>query len=101
MVAIVSIISTSVKVLVSQSCPTLCDPMDCSPLGSSVLGILQARIMEWLAIPFFRGSSQNRDQTWVSCIADRFFNVRATREAQMLYNQHFFLVVEIVKLLVS
>ena len=45
------------KMLVSQSCPTLCDPMDCSPPGSSVLGILQARILEWVAIPFSRGSS--------------------------------------------
>ena len=50
------------KVLVSQSCPTLCDPMDCSPPGSSVHGILQARILEWVAIPFSRGSSQPRDQ---------------------------------------
>ena len=46
-----------VKVLVAQSCPTLCDPMDCSPPGSSVHGILQARILEWVAIPFSRGSS--------------------------------------------
>ena len=43
--------------LVSQSCPTLCNPMDCSPPGSSVHGILQARILEWVAIPFSRGSS--------------------------------------------
>ena len=46
-----------VCVLVAQSCPTLCDPMDCSPPGSSVLGIPQARILEWVAIPFSRGSS--------------------------------------------
>ena len=45
------------KVLVIQSCPTLCDPMDCNPLGSSVLGILQARMLEYAAIPFSRGSS--------------------------------------------
>ena len=44
------------KVLVAQSCPTLCDPMDCDPPGSSVHGILQARILEWLAVPFSRGS---------------------------------------------
>ena len=43
-----------VKVLVTRSCPTLCDPMDCSPSGSSVHGILQARILEWVAIPFSR-----------------------------------------------
>ena len=46
-----------VCVLVAQSCPTLCDPMDCSPPGSSVHEILQARILEWVAIPFSRGSS--------------------------------------------
>ena len=69
------------KVLVTRSCPTLCDPMDCSPPGSSVYGILQARILEWVAIPFSRGSSWPRDQTQVSCIAARFFTIWATREA--------------------
>ena len=49
--------SVKVKVLVAQSCPTLCHPMDCSPPGSSVHGILQARILEWVAISFSRGSS--------------------------------------------
>ena len=49
--------------------PTLCDPMDCSPLGSSVHGILQARIREWVAMPSSRGSSQPRDQTWVSHVS--------------------------------
>ena len=48
------------KVLVAQSCLTLCDPMDCSPPGSSVLEILQT-ILEWVTIPFSRGSSQPRD----------------------------------------
>ena len=48
-----------------QFCPTLCNPMDCSPPGSSVHEILQARILEWVAIPFCRGSSQPRDQTLV------------------------------------
>ena len=47
-----------------QSCPVLCDLMDCSPPGSSVHGILQARILEWVAMPFSRGSSWPRDQTW-------------------------------------
>ena len=51
-------------VYVSQSCLTLCNPMDCSPPGSSVHGILQARILEWVAIPFFRGSSQPRALTF-------------------------------------
>ena len=58
-----------VKVLVTQSCLTFCNAMDCSPLGSSVHGILLARILEWVAIPFSRGSSQPGDQTWVSYIA--------------------------------
>ena len=49
-----------VKVLVTQSCPTLCNPIDCSPQGSPVHGILQARILEWVAISF-KGSSQLRD----------------------------------------
>ena len=52
---------------VAQSCPTLCDPTDCSPPGSSVRGILQARVPEWVAIPFSRVSSQPRDRTLVSC----------------------------------
>ena len=64
-----------VKVLVPQSCPALCDPMDCSPRGSAVHGILQAGILEWVAILFSRGSSQPRDRTQVSCIADRFFSI--------------------------
>ena len=59
--------------LVAQSCLTLCHPMDRSPPGSSVHGILQARILEWVAMPSSRGSSQLRDQTWVSHIAGRFF----------------------------
>ena len=56
------------------------DPMDYCPPGSSVHGILQARILEWVAIPFSRGSSQLRDRTWVSCIAGRFFTISTTRE---------------------
>ena len=60
-------------VLIAQLCPTLCDPMDCNPPGSSIHGILQARILEWVAIPFSRESSQLRDQTQVPCIAGRFF----------------------------
>ena len=55
--------------------------MDCSPPGSSVHGILQARILEWVAISFSGGSSRPRDRTQVSCIAARFFTVWATREA--------------------
>ena len=65
---------------VAQSCLTLCDPMDCSPPASSVHGIFQARILEWVAISFSRGSSRPRGQTWVSCIAGRCFTIWATRE---------------------
>ena len=60
-------------VLVAHSCLTLCDSMDCSPPGSSVHGILQARTLEWFATPFSRGLSQPRDQTWVSRIVGRSF----------------------------
>ena len=60
---------------VAQLCLTLCDPVDCSPQGSSVHGILQARILEWVAISFSRRSSQPRDQTQVSHIAGRRFNL--------------------------
>ena len=69
------------KVLLAQSCPTLCDPMGWSPPGPSVHGIPQARILEWVVIPFSKGSSQPRDQTQVSHIAGRFFTIWATREA--------------------
>ena len=51
---------------VTQSCPTLCDPMDCNLPGFPVCGILQARILEWIAVPFSRGSSQLRDRTQFS-----------------------------------
>ena len=68
------------NVLVAQSCLTLCDPMDCSPPGSSVHGILQARILEWVAIPFSMVSSRRRDRTQVSLIAGRFFTIWDTRE---------------------
>ena len=67
--------------LVAQSCPTLCDSMDCSPPGSSVHGILQARIPEWLAIPFSGGSSPPRERTCVSCFTREFSIIWATREA--------------------
>ena len=70
-----------VKVLITQSCLTLCNGMECSPPGSSVHGILQARTLERVAISFSRGSSWPRDQTWVSWIAGIFFTIWATREA--------------------
>ena len=56
---------------VAQSCQTLCNPMDCSLSGSSVYGIFQARVLEWIAISFSRGSSRPRNRTQVSCIAGR------------------------------
>ena len=65
---------------VSQSCPTLCNSMDCSPPGSSIQGILQGRILEWIAIPFSSGSSLPRDRTQVTCIAGKFYTVWATKE---------------------
>ena len=68
----------AVLYLVAQSCLTLCDPMDCSLPGSSVHGILQARVLEWVAMPSSRVSSQPRDRTQVSHIA--FFTIWATRE---------------------
>ena len=52
-----------------QLCPTLCDPMDCRPPGSSIHGILQARILKWVAMPSSRGSSWPRDRTHISCVS--------------------------------
>ena len=66
---------------VTRSYLTLCDPMDGSLPGSTIHGIFQARILEWAAISFSRGSSQPRGWTRVSCIADRRFTIWATREA--------------------
>ena len=69
-----------VKVLVAQSCLALCNPMDYNQPGSSVHGILQPRMLRWVAIPFSRGSSPPRKRAWVSQIAGRFFTIWATRE---------------------
>ena len=66
-----------------QSCPTLCDPIDGSPPSSAIPGILQARTLEWVAIPFSGGSSQPTDQIQVSCIVGRFFTSLATREGSL------------------
>ena len=65
---------------VAQSCPTLCDPVDYSPQGSSIHGILQARLLGWAAISFSRGSSQPRDRTRISRIAGSGFNLWGTRD---------------------
>ena len=69
-----------VKVKVDQSCPTLCNPMD-----YTIHGILQARILEWIAFPFSRRSSQPRDQTQVSCTAGGFFTSWATMKAHVVH----------------
>ena len=73
--------------LVAQSCPALCDPVDCSPPGSSVHGILQARILESVAVSSSRGSSWPRDRTWVSCIAGGFFT-----SAGMPFPPHYWVI---------
>ena len=74
-----------------QSCPTLCDPMDWSSPGSSVRGIFQARILEWISMSFSRGSSQPRDQTCfasISCIGSRVLYHSATLEAHLIHSSH-------------
>ena len=73
--------------LVTQPCPTLCDSMGYSLPGSSAHGILQARILEWGAILFSKAFAWPKDQTWVSCIAGRFFTIWAIREVPTLPNQ--------------
>ena len=73
-----------------QSCPALCDPIDCSLPGSSVHGILQAKILEWVAVPFSRGSSAPRDEigvSYISCVGCWvFFTIRTTWEAHRVHN---------------
>ena len=69
--------------LVAQSCPTLCDPMDCSLPGSSVQGISQANILEWVTISFSRGSSGPRDRTQVSCMGRQILYHWATWEVHL------------------
>ena len=76
-----------------QLCPALCDPVDCSPPGSSVPGILQSRIWEWVAFSNSRGSSQPRDQTCVVscifCISGRFFTPEAKKPDGEMLTQYF------------
>ena len=76
------------KELVTQVCLTLCNLMDCSPPGSSVHGIHQARILDCVAMPFSMGSYGPRYQTWVSCFAGRLFTIWVTREFQYIYYYH-------------
>ena len=79
-----------VKLLVTQSCLTICDPMDCSPPGFSIHKVLQARILEFATISFARACFQPRYQTWISCSAGGFFTIWATRETL----ESFFLLLE-------
>ena len=81
--------------LVIQSCPTLCKLMACSLPGFAVYGLLQARIPEWIARLFWRGSSWPRDQTCVSCIVDGFFTIWATREVQACHKGLYFILAAI------
>ena len=67
--------------LAAQSCPILCNLMDCGSPGFSVRGLLQARILEWVDMPFSGGSSWPRDRTWASRIAGRLFTIWVTRDA--------------------
>ena len=80
-------------VKVSQPCLTLWDHTDCSLPGSSVHGVLQARILEWVAIPFSRGSSWPRDWTKVFHIVGRFFTVWATREVPLYAQRSFYSII--------
>ena len=78
---------------VTQLCPTLCDSMDWGLPGSSIHEILQAGILEWVAISFSRGSSRPRNRTWVPCIVCRHFTAWATREVTnlcLIYSFFFF-----------
>ena len=83
----------------SFSC-VFCDPMDCSPPGSSVRGILQTWILEWAVLPFSKGSSWPRDWTWVSGTAGRFSIVWATREFLVNFHTLYSLTKKILWLLI-
>ena len=86
-----------VEVIAVQPSPTLCDPMNCSLPGSSARGILQARILEWVAIPFSRESSQTGDGTLISCLAGRFFTIWATRDllSKRQWTSYYFLLLDL------
>ena len=72
-------------VMLSQSCPTLWDPRDCSPPGSSVHGISKARMLEWVSISFSRGSSQPRNRSWVFCIGRQILYRMSHQDHSVLY----------------
>ena len=79
-------------VLVAQLCPTFCDPMYSSPPGSSVHEILQAKILECIAILFSKGSSRHRDQTWVSCIIGRWILYQLSHQRCLITLRYFILI---------
>ena len=87
LIARVDVEPMNTEVSVTQLCPALCDSMHCSPPGSSVHRILQAKILGWVAISFSGGSSRAKDQIQVSCIAGRLFIIRTTREAQVAWKE--------------
>ena len=80
----------------TRSCLTLCNPIDCSLLGSSVHGISQAKILEWVAIPFSRGPSQPKDQTLISCLGRQILYHWATLEAHTLSFTFAFLMFQVI-----
>ena len=84
-----STFTSSLQELQSESVVAHCDPMDCSLPGFTVHGLLQARILEWVATPFCRGSPQPRGQIGVSCIAGRFFTIWATRRPTRMSTMSF------------
>ena len=81
MISTLSLLTWCIILLVTQSCLTLFDSMDCSPPGSSVHGILHVRILEWVASSFFKGSFWLRDRSQVSCTTGKFFTICTTRES--------------------
>ena len=84
---------------VAQSCLTFWDPVDCSPPGSSIHEIFQARVLEWVVISFSRGTSQPRDRTQVSCIVARGFTIWATREVPKCKCFHCYLANKLISII--
>ena len=84
---LLTLFKVSYYCLVTKLCPTLCDPIDCNPPGSSVCGISQSRILEWVAIVFSRGSSPPRDGAHVTYIRRRVLYHRATRNGWVILTQ--------------
>ena len=84
-----SLMLAAAVVNITKSCPTLCDAMDYSQLGSSIHGIFQVRILGWVAISFSRGSSRPRDRTWFSCVSGGFCYIyNSCFKVFVCYTQH-------------